>query len=92
MPSLVVLPLAINGIPGADLTKIFGILVGGMVASLVVTAQVRCPTLPSVPCVLKGGLCLPTADRRAGRGRPATKQKRRYQKEFVENSRPSTEE
>ncbi len=39
VPALVTLPLALNGIPGADLARIMGILTVGMVATLLFTAQ-----------------------------------------------------
>jgi putative effector of murein hydrolase/putative effector of murein hydrolase LrgA (UPF0299 family) len=39
VPALVTLPLALNGIPGADLLRIVGILAVGMVATLLFTAQ-----------------------------------------------------
>lgn len=39
VPALVTLPLALNGIPGADLLRIVGILSVGMVATLLFTAQ-----------------------------------------------------
>jgi hypothetical protein len=40
VPALVTLPLALNGIPGGDLVRIVGILLVGMVATLLFTAQV----------------------------------------------------
>eukprot|EP00775_Hariotina_reticulata_P011013 gene11013-11167_t len=40
VPALVTLPLALNGIPGADLLRIVGILSVGMVATLMFTAQI----------------------------------------------------
>lgn len=39
VPALVTLPLALRGIPGADLLRILGILSAGMVATLLFTAQ-----------------------------------------------------
>jgi putative effector of murein hydrolase LrgA (UPF0299 family) len=41
VPALVTLPLALTGIPGGDLARIVGILLVGMVATLLFTAQVR---------------------------------------------------
>jgi len=40
VPALVTLPLALQGIPGADLLRIVGILSVGMVATLMFTAQI----------------------------------------------------
>lgn len=40
VPSLVVLPLAVRGIPGADLAKMLAVVVFGMPATLIVTAAV----------------------------------------------------
>ncbi|GBF88340.1 plastidal glycolate glycerate translocator, chloroplastic [Raphidocelis subcapitata] len=40
VPALVTLPLALTGIPGGDLARIVGILLVGMVATLLFTAQV----------------------------------------------------
>lgn len=40
VPALVTLPLALQGIPGADLLRILGILSAGMVATLMFTAQI----------------------------------------------------
>jgi putative effector of murein hydrolase LrgA (UPF0299 family) len=40
VPALVTLPLALQGIPGADLARIIGILLVGMVATLLFTAQI----------------------------------------------------
>eukprot|EP00878_Enallax_costatus_P011408 GHUV01011911.1.p1 GENE.GHUV01011911.1~~GHUV01011911.1.p1 ORF type:complete len:377 (+),score=93.92 GHUV01011911.1:1322-2452(+) len=40
VPALVTLPMALDGIPGADLLRIVGILSVGMVATLLFTAQI----------------------------------------------------